>query len=283
VTRPPVVAVCLACHNRRDLTMRCLDSLYRQEGRGTAWRLTVHLVDDGSSDGTAEAVAASYPDVTIMLGTGKLYWGGGMAAAMDSARSERNDFILLLNDDVELEPGAIQLALHEHATAQSFGHPSIVVGAMFYGDRRNIVYSGYRRHNRLNPSRLVRIPPDPSELVECDTMNGNFVLIERNIFEQLGSIDRAYTHQLGDIDYGYRAAAAGVRIVIARQPLGRCKPGDKGVTLFGPWGTFLKRWQRFNSPLGFPLKPWASFMWRHGGLIGLLGLGPIYLRRVLKR
>ena len=74
-----VIAVVMTCHNRRETTLRCLEALQRQEGHDAT--LALFVTDDGSDDGTAEAIRAQWPDAKVMLGPGDLYWAAGMAGA----------------------------------------------------------------------------------------------------------------------------------------------------------------------------------------------------------
>ena len=47
------IAVLITCYNRKDKTLLCLESLFKQQGLGIDFSLAVFLVDDGSTDGTA--------------------------------------------------------------------------------------------------------------------------------------------------------------------------------------------------------------------------------------
>src|ERR1700757_19038 len=105
----------LACsYNRKDKTIRFLTSLFSQtlpEG----YSLDVYLLDDSSTDGTADYVRTHFPDVTIIEGTGSLYWAGGMRTVWRAAmKHDEYDFFLLLNDDVHLADDAISRLLAAH-------------------------------------------------------------------------------------------------------------------------------------------------------------------------
>ena len=118
------VAVLMTCHNRRETTLRCLRRLEAQQ-LPEGWGIRTYLVDDGSSDGTSEAVRASHPDVVVLPGSGELYWTGGMVTADRAAMASRPDHLLWLNDDVELTDGAITMLIDSaHATRSE----AIVVG-----------------------------------------------------------------------------------------------------------------------------------------------------------
>ncbi len=80
MTHEPLVVAILTCHNRRTLTLHCLERFCAQNVRGV--RLAVVVCDDGSTDGTAEAVRANFDDrVQLVEGDGHLYWAAGMALA----------------------------------------------------------------------------------------------------------------------------------------------------------------------------------------------------------
>ncbi len=74
----------------------------------------MYLVDDGSGDGTTPAVHAEFPEVRVIAGTGHLYWSGGMRVAQQAAVLSDPDYLLWLNDDVELEPEALATLLATH-------------------------------------------------------------------------------------------------------------------------------------------------------------------------
>ncbi|MDO4354936.1 MAG: glycosyltransferase [Clostridia bacterium] len=90
--------VVTAVHNRRAVTERFLAGLNAQ--RGCEWRLV--LVDDGSTDGTAEMVRRACPTAEILPGDGRLWWAGAMQLACEWLwnHAENSDSVLLTNDDV---------------------------------------------------------------------------------------------------------------------------------------------------------------------------------------
>ena len=81
------VEIVAPVHNRRDITLQCLRSLARINKDG----LDVHIiiVDDGSTDGTSEAIAKQFPDVEIVKGDGNLCFTEGTNVGVRAAL-ERN-------------------------------------------------------------------------------------------------------------------------------------------------------------------------------------------------
>lgn len=281
MTAPVRIAVTMTCHNRRETTLRCLRSLMPQQSERVTFE--VWLVDDGSTDGTGPAVRGEFPQVRVLAGTGNLFWSRGMHRAMTAAMQLPFDFILWLNDDVVLHPDAVANALADYREAAAADPRQIVVGATIDPHTGAITYSGFMRTHGRDPSKLRRLDPDAGQLRRCDTMNGNFVLIPRELIDTLGPVDPAFVHQLGDIDYGYRAAAHGAGIWIGRQPVGECCANRRQMPFRQRGLTPMQRWRALDSPLGLPLRPWLTFMWRHGGAAGLLRLFLIYAARMVGR
>lgn len=281
----PVVSIVLTCFNRRDTTLKCLKKLHAQSGEGELFHSKVFLLDDSSTDGTEEAVREAYPKVNLLKGSGTLFWGGGMHQAMGAALKERHDFILLLNDDVDLRHDALQysLSVYRNVIDGCDRDDQIIVGAVVQPGTDIITYSGFDRSSLIDPSKLKRVAPDPIKPRRCDTMNGNFVLIPSEVSRKLGPIDGRFIHQLGDLDYGYRLCRAGGGVWIASEPLGACSANTRKMSFEMPGLSLNEKWRRINSPLGLPVSSWTRFMWRHGGGLSILILIAIYLKKILSK
>ncbi len=245
-----LIGVIMTVHNRSAKTDACLESLAHQEVPGIA----VTVVDDGSTDGTAEMLRTSYPGVRVVQGDGNLYWARGMALAQSTALADDPDFILWLNDDVTLETGAVSSLLQ---LAKEFAG-SIVVGASREPESRRISYAGLRRS--WIRTRLIVVPPDSVKPLPVDSFHGNIVLVPRSAYRVLGTIDAAYKHPYGDLDYGLRATKRGIGCVLAPGFLGVCESNPTD----GTWlDTKLSRARRFHELMGLkgkPLGPQLRFM-----------------------
>lgn len=203
------LAALITCHNRRESTVLCLERLRPQlqaEDR-------VFLIDDGSTDGTSEAVAKEFPEVLIAKGDGSLFWAKGMRKAWEAAVAERDDWdgYLWLNDDTELSADAIQKLL-----AVDDGE-RIVVGDLVDGEG-DVVY-GLRKGGLFT---------------------GNCVLVPRKVYERLGMICGDYSHAWADSDYAMMAKRAGIEVVSAGV-VGHAeghpnRPSLKGLSLRGRIG-----------------------------------------------
>ena len=147
------VVALLTCHNRRDLTVKCLKLL---EAASSGLSVSIVLVDDGSSDGTAEAARQQWPGIRVVDGDGELFWAGGMALAERTALEEFPDatHLLWLNDDVELDHDALTRLLDLSANEPR----AVIAGALHAPHSNEITYSGLERPDR-HPMRYRRVSP----------------------------------------------------------------------------------------------------------------------------
>lgn len=258
------ICVLIACHNRVSQTLCSLDAL-KSQLLGDDIKVKVVLVDDGSTDGTSKKVAAQFPNVHILHGDGSLYWNRAMHLACKEAIASPCDFVLWLNDDTVLYPDALQTLLNTfNKLRQDVSSRLIIVGALCDPDRHCLSYSGWRTKNRWNPADCVKIAP-AEKPIECDTMNGNCVLISQAALFATGNLDPVFTHAMGDMDYGFRARRAGCNIWLAPGFVGECQVNE-GRGLWSDqslaWGVRLRK---MLGPKGLHPKEWFVFTSRHSG------------------
>jgi len=268
------LAVLLTCHNRREKTLESIDSLYKQSyPPGTT--LAIYLVDDGSTDGTAEKIKALYPDVTVLQGDGSLFWNGGMHLAFAEAIKSDYDFYLWLNDDTVLYESAISLLLSTLHQADSQNHcPVIILGATQDPETKASTYGGLVQRNWWHPLKFDLIQPKV-DIQVCDTLHGNCVLIPRKVVQIVGNLDPAFKHNLGDYDYGLRARKQGCEIWMVPGYIGTCSPNPHYKRIQELGKSFTQQWQKVSHPnpkgLAFKdvtlhsLEEWKVFSQRHGG------------------
>ena len=276
MTKTHKIAVLMTCHNRRETTLSCLAALYRQEND-----FDVYLVDDGSSDGTADAVNREYPQVRILQGDGNLFWVGGMRMAFAEAMENVHDYYLWLNDDTILEPQAISKLLEiYHELASQDKADSIVVGSTKDSATGEPTYGGAVKSKRWYSNKFEFLEPK-QELQECDTMYGNCVLITHSVATKVGNIDSGFIHSLGDLDYGLRARKLGCSIWVAPEYIGTCSQNS----VSGSWVDLdLSIYERLEKVLdrkAFPLQAWTKFTKRHSGSLWFLYWFLPYIRAVV--
>ena len=262
------IGVVMASHNRKDMTIECLRRLYSQEGKDNEFRLSVYLTDDGSTDGTAEAVEREFPEVHMLKGDGTLFWNGGMHLAFSEAMREIPDYYLWLNDDTFLDPCACKLLLSDYEKVSTDGfRRHIIIGTTKDPNSVHITYGGYIRRSIWHPFRYQALLPGNSPK-PCDAMNGNCVLIAREVVELVGNLDPVFTHFNGDFDYALRARKLGCSIWVSTGYVGICECDG---LLGGSWrdGTLplRKRWAAIMSQKDQPMRERMIYVRRHGGLL----------------
>ena len=276
----PTIAVLMTCYNRQQKTIDSLNSLFSQ-ARCEEISLSVYLVDDGSTDGTATAVAAAYPQVNILQGDGSLYWNRGMYQAFAAALARDYDYYLWLNDDTLLYPAALAGLLHtSDEVAAKSNTPAIIVGSTCDPETGLLTYGGLKRNQWYRPLRFSSVAPG-IEPKPCDTLNGNCVLIPKSVASIVGNLDPAFTHYMGDVDYGLRTQQQGGSVWLAPGFSGTCSQNLRPRTWTEtteelPW---YRQWQRVGQPKGLnltqitlpPVTEWKIFAQRYAGL-----LWPVY-------
>ncbi len=276
------LAVLLTCFNRREKTLECLRALASSSNLETV-QLHAVLVDDGSTDGTAQAVRAEFPWVDVIVADGSLFWCRGMHLAFATAMRSGFDFYLWLNDDTVLMPDAVDRLLACAAElTQRRKTPVVVVGntqdsvtgAHTYGGERQLPWSRGFKFQRVALSAL----PQP-----CETLTGNIVLISAQAAKQVGNLDPQFEHAMGDTDYGLRANKLGVELWIAPGAHGTCSHNPVVNTYVDASLPFSERWKRMLHRKGLPWRSWLIFTRRHAGVIWPLHFAWPYFKLVFGR
>ena len=250
----PLAVALLTSHNRRDTTLACLDSLAAASTRS---RLEIVLVDDGSSDGTAQAVASRWPRARLVRGTGDLYWAAGMALAERTAMDlfPEADILVWINDDDVLDPGSIDRLLNLARQRPD----AITAGALRDPTTGDTSYSGVERYS-WHAMRFRRVEPG-GDVRAVLTFNGNLAAVPVDVAGRLGGIDGAFAHGYADFDYGLRARELGIPVLLGPETFGTCERAKS----LGATGSFASRVRFLHSPKGTPIKSQVRFLRRHGG------------------
>lgn len=260
------IAVLMTCHNRREKTLACLAALFNSDPVHNT-TVEVFLVDDGSTDGTSSAVKATFPAVHLIAGDGNLYWNGGMRVAFAAAMQVGFDFYLWLNDDTTLYPGALPALLTlANAEQQRQKRAAVIVGTTQDAPGGAATYGGLCRKSVWRPLNHTLVFA-PAVATHCETMNGNCVLIPGAVAKQVGNLEPAFVHAMGDIDYGLRASKAGSAIMVLPGFVGTCSHNPVDNTFLDerlPWRT---RWAKIMSLKGLPPRQWYVLVRRHAGLL----------------
>ena len=92
------IAIIIPVFNRKNTTLNCLYQLQNITRKGFA--IDIIVIDDGSTDGTSDALRQNYPDTILLKGGGNLWWSGGVNKGFEYALKEKYEFVYTINDDV---------------------------------------------------------------------------------------------------------------------------------------------------------------------------------------
>lgn len=236
---PKRVELVIPVHNRREITLQCLKSLSRIDADGLA--VHVVLVDDGSTDGTAEAVSEAFPDVQIVSGDGTLFFTAATNRGIEAALRNDPDYVVTMNDDSVFAPGFLRSMV---ATADS--NPRSVVGALlllwdqphrvFQVSPRWETFSGGYRH--WNRQTVWTVPSSPWEV---ELIVGNCVLFPVGAIRECGVMDERRLPQFGDAEFTPRMKKMGWRLLVDPRARVFCQPNDPPESLRSqPLGRIFK-------------------------------------------
>jgi GT2 family glycosyltransferase len=199
--------------NGRESTLACLRSVERVTYRP----FSVLVVDNGSSDGSADAVAAEHPDISVLRLAENLGFAGGMNAGIRAAFAAGADAVLMLNNDMEVEPGFVEPLVEALTADPATGAACAQI--LFAGEPRRIWYAGAAFNPRRgHHGRLTGYggPPLPrsTPAYETDRACGGAMMWTAATFQQVGAFDDALFAYSEDTDWSLRACGAGLRILV---------------------------------------------------------------------
>ena len=279
----PVLATLAAVRNRKELTLKCLDSLMSSIDYACISAYHV-IVDDNSSDGTPEAIIERFPDVTILYGDGSLYWAGAMRYGFSYIRDRLVfDYLITYNDDCIFNANAIE-SLIDGFRQRAETEPAIVVGSLISPDNGCITYGGraLRYKGKWAPVSLSLIRPSQREYIVSDSLNMNLCCISKACLDQHGFLDPHYIHSAADYDYGLRLTASGSQVLTCPSIVGTCYRDSSEMPISGnSFDSFFVRAKQAFSVKKYPLGPTIYYFKSHSGYLWPLWIMLFYVTRVV--
>lgn len=256
---PYKIAVLITCYNRKVKTLAFLDSLTRQ---AFFKRLSadIYLLDDGSTDGLSDEVAATYPEVNIVRGSGNLFWAGGMRTIWRHAMDQkRYDMYWLFNDDVVLFEDAAQKLVQCYEEQNTEG--VILVGSTLSPKTNTISYGGHALYN-MRHANYYSVSPDDQKALPCQLGNANVMVVDAATVDKIGIFQEVYVHAVADYDYTLTAHKAGIKVLVAPGFYGYCED-DHGVNWLSGKYPLRERINYLYSPKGLAYKEYLLYIKKH--------------------
>lgn len=256
------LAVLLTCHNRKNKTIRSLEYLENaRKAYGDYLKVTVYLTDDGSTDGTAEAVRSRFPETVVLPGDGNLFWANGMINSWSEATKNGHNGYLLLNDDTFLLENVFQdmADAQEYALAK-YGKAGVYIGSTKDPYTHKLSYGGGLLTNKLL-YRFKILEPNGA-FQECDLGNANIMFVHKSVVDAVGILSYGYEHGLADYDYTLKCKKKNIPVLVVKNFCGLCERDNKGLYHNFESKTLRQRIDYLYKPTGIAFKSRLLFMKR---------------------
>jgi len=208
MTTPPLVAVVLSWNGRED-TLACLASL-------AAAGIPAVVVDNGSADGSADAVAASFPEVDLVRAEVNLGFAGGCNVGIRRALDAGAEWVVLVNNDATVDPGlapALAAAARARPDAGVLAAKVLAAeppGTIWYAGGRVRTWLGYNgRQEGFGEPDDRRF----GELRDTERATGAAMAVSREAIEHAGLLDEELFAYAEDVEWCLRIREAGLAVV----------------------------------------------------------------------
>lgn len=207
----PQIGALVVTWNRRDDVLACIESL----SESTFPNLSVYVVDNGSTDGTSEAVRARFPEVTLIRSEENLGFAGGNNLGLKRILDHGLEAVFLLNDDVVIARDTLDLL-----EAGGFDDPEIGVlspKVLVFSEPGRIWSAGgtIDQHTGVAVQRHFGEPDhgQADEISEVDYAVGCAMLVKTEVIREVGLMDPRYYLYYEESDWCRRIRAAGYRVL----------------------------------------------------------------------
>jgi GT2 family glycosyltransferase len=214
------VSVIIVNYNVRQFLENSLSSLRRALA---GFRAEIFVVDNASSDGSAEMVRAKFPEVLLMQNAENV----GFAKANNQAlRRSTGDSILLINPDTIVQEDTIRVMLRffeDHPDAGLAGCKILNPDGTFQLPCRRsfptpwVAFTKIFGLSALLPNsklfgRYNLTYRDPEATYPVDAVSGSFMMVRRQAYEKVGGLDETFFMYGEDLDWCYRFRQAGYAV-----------------------------------------------------------------------
>lgn len=212
--------------NGKELLKKCLASIF---GNDPPISYEVFVVDNGSSDGSVFMVEEEFPQVKLIKNDQNL----GFARANNQAiKKSQGRYILLLNNDTEIIPGALEGMVEFMDGTPSAG---ACCGKLFFPDMTHQVGFNVRRFPRLvnafveyfwmnrfwlsNPftKKFFMMGEDFNKIISVDQPAGACLMVRKEVVDTVGLLDEEFFILFEDVDWCWRIKKAGWKIYFLPQ------------------------------------------------------------------
>lgn len=263
VSNTPTVYIILLHWKDYDDTKACLLSFNNL----TYKNYKVIVVDNFSNDGSVERLQSEFSDVIYVFNNSNLGFSRGCNAGLRRAYELGAEYVLLLNNDIVVDPGFLEPALAE---ARNGLHVGAVTGKIMYKDPPNVFWQA---GGHVDPFRVQGIPRGKGEvdqgqydeISETGWASGAMSLIPRATLEKVGFLPEEYFFGQEEWDYSTAILRAGLKIIYVptfkayHEAGGSYQAGHPVLNIYGGYLNKMIYAKKYMTPFQFRL--WRIAFW----------------------
>lgn len=212
IKKSPLVGVLILTWNGKDLVLDCVKSVLQ-----CAYpNFQIMVVDNASNDGTMEALRQEFGEsIEVIANPHNYLFAGGNNVGIRRFMEMGVDWVLLLNNDVEVDPAFIDELIKVGESDRRIG---IVGPKIYYWEPRDqIWFAGGKMSLFGRGSKHIGIRQSDrgqfNRIRDVDYITGCAMMIRRTVIEKIGLLDESYPMYNEDSDWCFRAKKAGYRVV----------------------------------------------------------------------
>lgn len=205
---PKVLIIILNWNGKID-TVECIDSLKKN----TYTNYQIVIIDNGSNDDSVDNFKQLFPRIMIIQNKNNLGFTGGNNIGIKYGLENGFDYILLLNNDVIVDPAFLDKLVDVAISDDKIG---ILAPMVLYYHKRNVIQSAGLRVNKYGVKSdnigYNEIDNGQYQISDRDFVSGTAMLINRCVLEAVGGFDPKYFAYWEDMDLCIRTKKAGFKI-----------------------------------------------------------------------
>ena len=206
------VSIIIPIFNGISNTIECLKSIQKISYNN----FNIIIVDDASTDNSAEIIKQEFKNVTILNGTGSLWWSGGVNEGIKHAIKKKADYILLLNNDNIVKTDFLDKLLE----LSECNPNDIIASTVFNLKNDQLIHAGGYNSNtglRLYNDDFNKLEDEEIIVEWCGGMG---TLIPKHVFEDVGYFDETeFPQYYGDADFMFRSRQKGYKILVCKESI----------------------------------------------------------------
>lgn len=205
------VAVVILTMNQRERTLKCLQSLYAS----TEADFNVVLWDNGSSDGTVEAVQAQFPKVLTRLHSENLGVASGRnAGARLAVETFSPEYLLFLDNDMLFAPGFVSALLDPFKLDDRVGQAQAKL--LFMDEPERLNDGGGAKIDfvrwQVTPVGYMEVDKGQYDQIKPCISCGGAMMVRTEVFQEMGGFDTVFDpYGPEDLDFSLRMQSAGYK------------------------------------------------------------------------